>query len=554
MNVSELTGVKITPPAVHGIHTAVYNGRSENEVSTDTILPDHMPDLKKMLMVTARTIPDPVPLPVSGRADYGGNVVFTAVFETEEGKMASLSSQVPYSCSCDIPESKCAAAENLTCEILSDACEPACRVINSRKLNFKCRLRHDISVYGRTAVTPTIVGTVTADDEMSLETDFLSCETLNLLHAVKNDIAASCDMEIEAAASPAVTIIWCRPSYTVTACHPQNGYVELEGEATINCLYLDEAGQYVTLHQTSPLSCDLDMPGLHDGCKLMARLIPGSVRASLQNNSFGENKIVEIDSVYSAEVWAAENTDGQLTRDMYSTAYECENKYADTELSSLLRCSSFNFTVNASVPRSESGASEMREVIAAAVSLSAPMITPHEGTNRALYEAEASVAVTGLTAEVELTSANFNFPVKSEFDAGIDPSFPYTIKCLASPVNVRGRLEPGAICADFEIMLDHMTLGSRRVQLLSSCTLTRDKPVDHSGTAPVMLYYPQPEESLWEIARHYKTTRHAIAEANGLQEDRIGSEHVILIPRLTVKKTEKPASDPPLFTGIIEPE
>ena len=57
-----------------------------------------------------------------------------------------------------------------------------------------------------------------------------------------------------------------------------------------------------------------------------------------------------------------------------------------------------------------------------------------------------------------------------------------------------------------------------------------EHPREKDTSAALTIYYADPSESLWDIARMYCTSSDAIREENGLAEDFIPENGMLLIP------------------------
>ena len=71
-----------------------------------------------------------------------------------------------------------------------------------------------------------------------------------------------------------------------------------------------------------------------------------------------------------------------------------------------------------------------------------------------------------------------------------------------------------------------------------TCRLLTEVSVDSSERLPaeddyaLRLYFGQPEESLWDIAKRYHTAPDAVREENALAEDTLGAAQMLLIPNV----------------------
>ena len=67
-------------------------------------------------------------------------------------------------------------------------------------------------------------------------------------------------------------------------------------------------------------------------------------------------------------------------------------------------------------------------------------------------------------------------------------------------------------------------------RLITEAAVQEQKPVKQRGAGCLTLYFPEPGEQVWEIAKRYSTAPAAILEENGLTDDGAAGEGMLLIP------------------------
>ena len=68
------------------------------------------------------------------------------------------------------------------------------------------------------------------------------------------------------------------------------------------------------------------------------------------------------------------------------------------------------------------------------------------------------------------------------------------------------------------------------VRLITEAAVQEQSTVKQRGTGCLTLYFPEPGEQVWEIAKRYSTAPAAILEENGLTDDGAAGEGMLLIP------------------------
>ena len=137
---------------------------------------------------------------------------------------------------------------------------------------------------------------------------------------------------------------------------------------------------------------------------------------------------------------------------------------------------------------------------------------------------------------------------------GSEESIPMGRLALGERIRVRsGALIPvdgtvGEQLADFRVELQDssQTAGGLNVRaqvkadaamalqetarLITEAAVQEQKPVKQRGAGCLTLYFPEPGEQVWEIAKRYSTAPAAILEENGLTDDGAAGEGMLLIP------------------------
>ena len=123
------------------------------EVTAEYTLPDYLPDITRLLRVSAKaTVPEKYP--GAGNTEYDGKVIFDVVYSTGDGEIRCAVFDSEYSGSFPTPE-----ADDFSCITISANAETAsCRLGSPRKLTLKCKLPVSICISNRKSADPAIAG------------------------------------------------------------------------------------------------------------------------------------------------------------------------------------------------------------------------------------------------------------------------------------------------------------------------------------------------------------------------------------------------------------
>ena len=162
----------------------------EYDVSEEYILPDYLPDIRKILLVNAK-VEENDGFIQEGKAEYSGDVVFNVVYIGDTGQIKFVTQAYPYT--------NYLADEGIyddsVIEAVTRVDNRSVRAVSPRKLLLKGKVVTDISIFNKLCVSPRLVGGSGVEDEFTLErkTDRIDC--VNYMQFTESDIRVSEDIE-----------------------------------------------------------------------------------------------------------------------------------------------------------------------------------------------------------------------------------------------------------------------------------------------------------------------------------------------------------------------
>ena len=106
------------------------------------------------------------------------------------------------------------------------------------------------------------------------------------------------------------------------------------------------------------------------------------------------------------------------------------------------------------------------------------------------------------------------------------------LRCSAD-ANVGGisyRFLGNGIEAKTELRLTAEIYGKLSYRAVASVTADETRPAALDRSAALCLYFADPGENLWDIAREYRTSTDAIRTENAISGDRVENRGMLLIP------------------------
>ena len=501
------------------IELTAYEGHIPSELSADYILPDTYPDVKKILRVCAK--PVLIGRYISGkRLEFSGAVDYKVLFsaDTENGESihavhfaGEWSGSLPDIESIDTA-SVCVIPTVSACTV---------RLANPRKLTIKST----VSTYARISVpcpvAPSIEGTHTAAEEASLERLGHTVTARRERTFLADVLRISENLEPDASQPAIDEIISCGAQIYLgeAKINANDLTVALKGAANVNCIYKPqgEAGVYRSFSRRLPIAYIVDASEYTDvfaACRaetLCARALATTVEinAEVGENSYGERRMLELDVSADVNVSIVGGEDVPVVLDAYSLTREteCITREYTARAPGKMLCASFS--VGESLGRSELAIPENAKVIDTEIEIVSPGISVERG--RLLLTASA-VTSSIIEADGSFSGISATIPIKCELSAG-EVSEPLYFAADLTASDVRVRLDNERIYFDFEVSLCAEICERSRNVAVSAVRFTGECKRTPVG-ATLTLCYPTESDTLWQIAKRYKTTVAAIEAAN----------------------------------------
>ncbi len=398
------------------------------------------------------------------------------------------------------------------------------RATDPRRMNGRCRVCISAYAPGEISTRPEMKAEPEAWAYVEKKTEPVNYTTVtNLQHA---DQRVSEDIELDASMPEISDIVYCDVRPYVTSTQIKDGRCELRGEATVDICYSDANGEYFTHGSRVPISASFDIA--HDESRgAFARARMGEIKAAAQSNSYGENKVIELDFSWNADVFCAIDGECELISDLYSTAHEITAKSHGVTLDRFVGA----FTGNLSVS-GESSFEDLSVINAEGVTASRANARINEvvrsENGRLVMHGNADVAMICFTGGEKEGYAACEIKIPFKYEKDIDPGKD-DFNCIKdmSVASVKARLDHSGIRVDCELVISALVTAPFTEQGIAEVDVRGEL---ENGRAPMTLCFNSGGDKLWDIAKRYNVTGDEILERNGITEDELTTKRVLVIP------------------------
>ncbi|MBQ3901195.1 MAG: DUF3794 domain-containing protein [Clostridia bacterium] len=511
---SEQVGGTARGPAAERVRETVTH-----EAAEEFILPDYLPEIRKILSCTAEALPENKY--VDGPCvESSGLVVYSVLYLGNGPELCSAPLQSEYSVKIRVrggTEGVGARDVGVTtvCESVS------CRATGPRSLTLVAKLVTNVLATGRKSAEPAVTAASGGETADPTPADLISIEYLRRpvrcsaarFYGTSGDVsgefsvpAAQGDGEIVAPA-----VVRCTGTAYVTDAAWDGGGLRVKGEVRVRALTSGSDGKYFSVDSSAPFEERID-PGAEFSPDGDAAGAAFARLASLTVDDAGGGRFAwtaEYD--IDGEIW--ETGDGEAVCDAFSTACSDETEFVDVDAVRFAGGIDATFSAGSSVP---APSARNRTVVTSSGKVTGC---------RAEVRDDGTVVFTGNCTVTAVTAGDgaaspeeVTFPVRYERsvpalagDAGSNGA--PDVRWVMKVISTGARLDGDKLSADAEIAVEASVTARERIRAVSGVILKKDEPAETDGNV-IRLYYPDEGETAWDIAKRYRVSPDSVSGDN----------------------------------------
>lgn len=503
-----------------------FEDTSHNEISAEYNLPDYLPDINRLLKVSAK-ITEISKFLSGDTLEYDGKLKCTLLYATGDGNLRSAEFERDFSGNTGV------SGTSGDCDIRFDANIEAvsCRLQNPRKLTAKIKLALQNSVYCNLITTPNIIGKLNGEEERALQYRTHSAVGVVLKTAEEIAVPISEDLELDASLPSIDEIVSAELTPYITEFRTSDGKTAYKGEVATVILYravkedneTENTMKFSSFSAKIPIAGEIPVENIGEHPVIKANVQIGNLEFRPQQNAFGENRTAELDFDYSVYLEIFRNEETEITTDMYSTEYESTCDEESLSYETALCAKSFNFSADGNAEREDS---DFDRIVMATATASIEK-TEKQG-NKLLFSGIANVSVILTNGEGIYLSRNFTLPLRAETEAP-RTVFECSMEAEASVLLAMARLDGDHIQTNLEILISYTVLEQHTEPRIRQISVYKDRPARNEKSPSLTLCYPSSGDTLWEVAKKYSTTVPELMSANGISAENV--PNMLIIPR-----------------------
>lgn len=517
----------INHPLKHNFElcTLLYDDSLTKEISNDYILPDYLPDVAKILQVhTEHHVDEGL-----SSCSYNGKVYYHIIYVCDNNEIH----HVLYSEDVNGEFSQGNTENNECVTIKYEICDVGAKLINPRKLSLKCKLHIVPMAFDSEIVSPVISGSHSPEADATLQYDLSDTKSIQVMNIKEDDIPISENINVDKFLPQISEIVYCTIKILPGEVNTNTGSCNIHSEVVADCIFIGDDKKIYQIQKHFPLSESFDHPEISENFTGHAYSSVQNIKAVAQQDQYGEMRVIEVDFTYNVNVLLAVNQPCTVTNDMFSTEYSTDVSMREQKVYSLSKLLNTNFSVNHSSPKENNLSNLSSNIILNQEELINESIKYDIDAGRHVYEATALINLVSLNEDnerEEYVSAKAEIPIRLLFDApsgsGINK-----YKILSDIQNSRYRCDDNNLYADLEISLSVVVICEDTINIVSECKFDEQDKLTEVRKETMLLYYPYPEERIWDIGKKYHITPEILQNINGIDGDEMCKNiKVLLIP------------------------
>ncbi len=489
----------------NGALMKVHDGIKHTEVSEEFILPDYLPDVKRIIRVDAKPKIDGKFIS-SGRVDFEGDIVCHILFCDEGNHLKNVTFTIAFADGVDVSgiEDECVA------NLLPDPESIVCKMLNPRRVSIRMRLDTEVTVWCHKCFEPKYAGDFNPAEIQCSERDV---DVMKLVCAGESGLNVSADLEADGALPQIGEIIACNVDMSFYECKGSDGKVLCRGDMPITVFYSSNDGEnetYTVLFRKLPIAQVVLADEVSDDYSCMARGAVDSVKYNVAENGFGERRIVELDVTYRVYLNCVGKAKTKVACDVYAVG---KNVKTETEKETFCRFSklySTSFGSNIAFTREELNLQDAENVFALSATPKVTSVQLEQNKTRLIVQGSSLAGAVIKTAD-GLETHEYEVPFKVELEAaGVKENFTYNYDIVC--VNSKGRFDSENFYTELDMQLNLMLLDTEEVDVLKKAEFTAR---EREENAPQMrFYYPAENETLWDIGKQFGISAAELADKN----------------------------------------
>ena len=475
------------------------------ESAAEYVLPDYNGDVRKILYTNAEVRP-------SGKfaggdeVEYSGIVVYEMIYLDSENALTSVTftSDYEYTVKCTGEKYRDSFAETTVSNY-------ALRLIGPRKISAKASIVGEVRMIEAEQLG---IDGDTFEGEESPEINVCpyrirkSISSENLEREYAESVA-----KLDGAIADEVSVISASADAIVDEVILGDGEATIRGSLNLSAIIRNGDAPAYQREKVIGFEENVAFADVAEDMRFVPEIVVSSIVSTINAQEFGTEVVVS--AVLDLSVIGETNESGELISDSYLKSCAVENKYEDFSYSELLTVAHSRESESGSVQRSEVDVQNIREIL---FLKGIPKIESETCADGKL-EVSGEIKYNGIASVTEedgtigYVPLKFSLPFVRTLEIGGCDSLIHEVKTIAH--NASATFDAAKLYVNCSVEVIATVCEEKHLKRLACSKQLLDQPYEKNNSR-IIIYYPDREESLFSVAKKYRTTVAKIAADNSL--------------------------------------
>jgi len=478
------------------------------ESAVDYALPDYLGDVRKILFTDATLRP-------SGKfaggdeVEFAGVVVYNVIYLDSENNLASaeFTSDYDYSVKCSGESYKDSVSDTRVSAY-------AIRLVGPRKISARASLVGSVRISEEDSLS---VSGNALESDLSPETSIKSVgvKSSRISAVVEREYAEQV-ASLEGAVADEVSFVHSSAEAVADSVSIDGDSVCVKGKLRMNCVIKNEDEPVFSAEKSVNFEESVTLEGLTAEACLTPKIMVSSLKGSVNPNETGCDLVMN--AVIEICVVADYNEKVDLLTDAYLKASPTENTYSDFEYLSLLDTATVKGTHNAELERSEIESDALREIILMTATPKVERVEIADGAVNIFGEVRYSGIASDMKDDkISYVSLKLSSPFAINVNIGCQNIENLEVDAKVSALNVSASLDTNKVYTNCVLESSVSICEKKCEKILSSFEIKENEEYE-SGGAKITVYYPTEDDTLFSVAKKYRTSVLKVARDNDISE------------------------------------
>ena len=485
------------------------------ESSVDYVLPDYLGDVRKILFSEAVLRP-------SGRfaggdeVEFSGIVVYNLVYLDSDGGLSSVefTSDYDYSVKC--------SGENYNDSIADTRVSNfAVRLVGPRKINAKASLVGSVRLSEKSSHS--LLGDAfEAGCEPEINMGSVQVRVSKTSSVVEREYAEAV-ANLEGAIADEVQVVYTSIEPIVEEIQPMEDMLNLRGRLRMCAVIKNGEEPAYGVEKTVNFEEKIDFDGISPEMHLIPEMSVTSLKSSINANENGCE--VVLSGIVEMCAIGEGNQSVELVLDGYLKEMPTDNSYENFSYTRLVSAEAIKSSHTAEIDRADVESEGMREVVFLTSTPKIEQIEKGEGRVTISGEVRYSGVVSEMIGDrISYTNLKFSSPFSLNVNCNCQNDDKTHVEVELHTQNTSATLDLDKLYATCSFEGTAVVLAEEKQLVLSEMTCLEEDE-KNCEAAKITVYYPAPGDTLFEVAKRFRTSTLKLARDNNITQSVFSSDN-----------------------------